>query len=52
LDNKEFDTNHIFCIREIPDKKWEQNEKVHQLLIYFKKAYDAGRREVLYNILI
>jgi hypothetical protein len=25
---------------------------VHQLVIYFKKAYDSVRREVLYNILI
>jgi len=25
---------------------------VHQLFIYFKKAYDSVRREVLYNILI
>jgi len=25
---------------------------VHQLFIDFKKAYDSGRREVLYNILI
>jgi len=28
-------------------KKWEYNEAV-----YFKKAYDTVRREVLYNILI
>jgi hypothetical protein len=25
---------------------------LHQLFIYFKKAYDLVRREVLYNILI
>jgi hypothetical protein len=33
-------------------KKWEYNETVHQLFIYFKKAYESVRREVLYNILI
>jgi hypothetical protein len=32
-------------------KKWEYNEKVHQLFIDFKKDYDSVRREVLYNIL-
>jgi hypothetical protein len=32
--------------------KWECNERVHQLFIDFKKAYDSVRREVLYNILI
>jgi hypothetical protein len=30
----------------------EYNEAVHQLLVDFKKTYDAVRREVLYNILI
>ena len=45
-------TDHIFCIRQILEKKWEYNEAVHQLFIDFKKAYDAVRREVLYNILI
>jgi hypothetical protein len=33
-------------------KKWEYNEAVHQLFIYFKRAYDSVRREVLYNNLI
>jgi hypothetical protein len=45
-------TDHIFCIRQILEKKWEYNEVVHQLFIDFKKAYDSVRREVLHNILI
>jgi len=45
-------TNHIFCICQILQKKWEYNEAVHQLLIDFKKAYDEFRREVLFDILI
>jgi len=45
-------TDHIFCIRQILEKKWEYNEAVHQLFIDFKKACDSVRREVLYNILI
>jgi len=45
-------TDHIFCIRQILEKKWEHNEAVHQLFIDFKKAYDSVRREALYNILI
>jgi len=45
-------TDHIFCIRQILEKKWEHNEAVQQLFIDFKKAYDSVRREVLYNILI
>jgi len=44
-------TDHIICIRQILEKKWECSEAVHQLLIDFKKAYDAVRRKVLYNIL-
>ena len=44
--------DHIFCIRQILEKKWEYNEAVHQLFIDFKKTYDSDRREVLYNILI
>jgi len=34
------------------EKKWENNEAVHQLFIDFKKAYDSDRREALYTILI
>jgi hypothetical protein len=45
-------TNHIFCIRQILEKKFKHNEAVHQLFIDFKKAYDSVRREALYNILI
>jgi len=45
-------TDHIFCIRQILEKKWEHNESVHQLFIDFKEAYDSVRREALYNILI
>jgi sorting nexin-29 len=45
-------TDHMFCIPQIQEKKWEYNEAVHQLFTDFKKAYDPVRREVLYNILI
>jgi len=45
-------TDHIYCICQILEKKWEYNEAVHQQFIDFKKAYDSVRREVLYNILI
>jgi len=44
--------DHLFCVHQILEKKWEYNEAVHQLFIDFKKAYDSVRREVLYNILI
>jgi len=44
--------DHIFCIHQILEKKWEYNEAVHQLFIDFKKDYDSVSREVLYNILI
>jgi len=33
-------------------KKWEYNEAVHQLFIYFKKDYDSVSRTVLCNIFI
>jgi hypothetical protein len=45
-------TDRIFSIRQILEKKWEDNEAVHQLFTDFKKAYDSVRRKVLYNILI
>jgi len=45
-------TDHILCIRQILDKKWEYSETVHQLFIDLKKAYDSVRKEVLYNIFI
>jgi hypothetical protein len=45
-------TDHIFCIHQIVNEKWEYNEAVHQLFVDFKKAYNSVRREVLCNILI
>jgi len=39
--------DHILCIRQILEKKWEYNEEVHQLFIDFKKPYDSVRREVI-----
>jgi hypothetical protein len=44
--------DHIICIRQIPETKWEYNVVVHQLFVEFKKAYHSVRKEVLYNILI
>ena len=44
--------DHILCIRQILEKKWEHSEAEHQLFIDFKKAYDSVRREVLCNILM
>jgi len=41
-------TDHIFCIHQILEKKWQYNEAVHQLFTEFKKAYDSVRKEVLY----
>jgi hypothetical protein len=44
--------DQVFYIRQILEKKWEYNGKVHQLFIDFKKAYDSIKKEVLYNILV
>jgi hypothetical protein len=45
-------TDHIFCICQILEKKWEYNKTVHRLFMDFKKAYDSVWREVLHNTLI
>ena len=42
-------TDHIFCIRQMLEKKWEDNDALYQLFTNFQKAYDSIRREVLYN---
>ena len=44
--------DHIFCIRQILEKKWEYNEAENQHFIDFKKTYDSVRREALYNVSI
>jgi hypothetical protein len=45
-------TDHIFCILQILEKKWEYIKAEYQLFIDFKKACYSVRREVLYSILI
>ena len=46
-------TDHIFCICQMLEKKWEYNEAAeYQLFIDLKKAYGSIRKQVLYNILI
>ena len=52
LPTQQVTIDHIFCIRQILEKKWEYSEPVHQLFIEFKEAYDSVRRVVLYKILI
>jgi hypothetical protein len=42
----------IFYIQQILEKKWEYSGTVHQLFIYFKKAYVSVRREVFNSNLI
>jgi len=37
-------TDHVFCIRQVLEKKWGYNEAVYQLFIDFKNAYDLDRR--------
>jgi len=51
FETKRSPDNHIFCICQILEKKWEYNEAVHQLFIGCKKAYDSAWREVFYNII-
>jgi hypothetical protein len=52
FDVTKLNTDHIFCIRQILEKKWEYSEAVQQLFVDFMKVYDSVRREVLYNIFI
>jgi hypothetical protein len=54
----DFDTTgqllyHIFCICQILEKIWENNEAVHQLFIDFEKACSAyGERKGVYRVLV
>jgi hypothetical protein len=45
-------TYQIFCIHQVLEKKWENNETVRQLFIDLKEAYELVRGEVLYNMFI
>lgn len=44
-------TDHIYCVHQILERKWEYTEAVQQLFIDFKKDYDSVRRDILYNII-
>jgi hypothetical protein len=44
-------TDHMFCIRQILQKKWEYKEAVHQIYIDCKKAYDSVRGMAVSTIL-
>jgi hypothetical protein len=44
--------DHMLCICQILEEKFEYNQTVHQLFIDFKKAYDSVRVEVFYCVLI
>jgi hypothetical protein len=44
-------TDQIFYIHQILEKKWEYNQRVHQLFIDSEKAYDSLKREVMYTLL-
>jgi len=45
-------TGYMFCISQIPKKKWQCSWMVHQLFIDCNKVYDSVRTAVLYNIFI
>jgi hypothetical protein len=45
-------TGYMFCISQIPKKKWHCSWMVHQLFIDCSKAYDSVRRAVLCNLFI
>jgi hypothetical protein len=44
--SKNSTTDHIFCIRQILEKKWEYNKAAYQLLVDYRKIYDYFRRGV------
>jgi len=41
FDAKKPTTDHVFCIRQILEKRGEHTEAVYQLFIDFKRAYDS-----------
>jgi hypothetical protein len=40
FERKRSTADHILCIHQKLEKKWEYYEAAHQLFIEFKKAYD------------
>jgi hypothetical protein len=51
FDETESITHQISCIRrQMLEKKWEYNERVHQLLPDFKKFYDRRKYCTMFSI--
>jgi len=44
--------DHILCIRQILEKKWEYNETLHQLFIDFRKLMIqlGGRSYIIFSL--
>jgi hypothetical protein len=49
---KRLSIDQIFCIRQILEKMWEYNERVHQLFVDFNHDCDLVRKEIFYNIFV
>lgn len=45
-------SDNIFCICQLPEKKWESSGTVHYLFVDIKRANISVMRCMLYNILI
>jgi hypothetical protein len=45
--------NYTFCIRKIPENKWEYSEVVRSASAFniLQESFDSVRREITYNIL-
>jgi len=43
--------DQIFTVKHLLEKGWEHNVEIHQIFVYFPKAYDSIRRDELYAIM-
>jgi len=45
IPTQQANNDHIFCIRQILEKKVRKKEALQQLFIDFKETYNSARRE-------